>query len=254
METVRDHEGGYTRQGLMQIENTLLWAEENLRSPQVNCLEGWGVKSQAPDSPTNLRWMRVFTTMSLTHSDGYVLYITGIRFPNHKHDWRVFEVSHKVTHDRGDIHNHHHDHYWYDFWDADLGRPVGEKAQLYQTPKGATINGLFIREFDNGWAVYNRSGRDRLIKLPEKVTGSSSSVREKLWHTIPDLDGEIYLKPEPVKTDEVANPADLNGDGAVNVLDLIVIANAFGKDAPDVNGDGTVNVLDLIVVAQAFEN
>ena len=96
METVRDHEGGYTRQGLMEIENTLLWAEENLRSPQVNCLEGWGVRTQPPDSPTNLRLMRVFTTMSLTHSDGYVLYITGIRFTTHKHDWRVFEITHNT--------------------------------------------------------------------------------------------------------------------------------------------------------------
>ena len=40
--------------------------------------------------------------------------------------------------------------------------------------------------------------------------------------------------------------------GLVNVLDLVIIANAFGKDAPDVNGDGTVNVLDLVVVANAF--
>ena len=46
---------------------------------------------------------------------------------------------------------------------------------------------------------------------------------------------------------------DVNGDGIVNVLDLVILANAFGKDAPDVNGDGTVNVLDLLAVANAFE-
>ena len=87
METLRDYDGGYTHNGLIEIENTLLWAEENLREPQVNSLEGWGVETEAPDSPTNLRWMRVFTTMGLTHSDGYVLYITGIRSPDHQHDW-----------------------------------------------------------------------------------------------------------------------------------------------------------------------
>ena len=32
-----------------------------------------------------------------------------------------------------------------------------------------------------------------------------------------------------------------------------LVANAFGKDAPDVNGDRTVNVLDLVIVANAFE-
>ena len=49
------------------------------------------------------------------------------------------------------------------------------------------------------------------------------------------------------------NSADLNADGTVNVLDLVIVANTFGKDVPDVNGDGTVNVLNLVVVANAFE-
>jgi len=41
---------------------------------------------------------------------------------------------------------------------------------------------------------------------------------------------------------------DVNGDGCVNVLDLIAIRNALGSSAAqeDVNGDGAVNVLDLI--------
>ena len=69
--------GGYTRDGLIEIEDTLTWSEENFRSPQINCLDGWGIPTEPPDSPTNRRWMRVFTTMSLTHSDGYVLYATG---------------------------------------------------------------------------------------------------------------------------------------------------------------------------------
>ena len=46
--------------------------------------------------------------------------------------------------------------------------------------------------------------------------------------------------------------ADVNGDGTVNILDLVVVANAFGEAAPDLNGDGTVNVLDLVIVANAF--
>ena len=66
-------------------------------------------------------------------------------------------------------------------------------------------------------------------------------------HTLPDLDGEIYLKAETDPT------ADVNGDGAVNILDLVAVANAFGKDAPDVNGDGVVNILDLVAVANAFQ-
>ena len=239
METVRDHDGGYTRAGLIEIESTLFWAEENLRSPQINNLEGWGVETEPPDSPTNLRWMRVFTTMGLTHSDGYVLYIIGIRHPIHEHNWNVFEITHKEEHDRGREHNHHHDHYWYDFWDADLGQPIGEKAQPYRNREG-----LFIREFENGWAVYNRSGKAQKIQFPERATGVTSG-RENRWHDVPDLDGEIYLK-------RVTPMADINGDSVVNVLDLVAVANGFGTDAPDVNGDGIVNVLDLVAVANRF--
>ena len=239
METVRDHDGGYTRAGLMEIESTLFWAEENLRSPQVNCLEGWGVETEVPDSPTNLRWMRVFTVMGLTHSDGYVLYITGIRHPIHEHDWNVFEIAHKEEHDQGREHNHHHDHYWYDFWDATLGTPIEEKAQLYENSEG-----LFIREFTNGWAVYNRSGSAQEIRLPEQVTGVESGLRNTL-HIVSDLDGEIYLK-------RTTDRHDVNEDGIVNILDLVAVASGFGENAPDVNGDGVVNVLDLVAVANVF--
>ena len=49
--------------------------------------------------------------------------------------------------------------------------------------------------------------------------------------------------------------SDVNQDGQVNVLDLILVSQYFGEDVSanaqfDVNGDGAINVLDLIVVAQ----
>ena len=218
--------GGYTHGGLYEIEDTLTWSEENFRSPQINCLEGWGIPAEPPDSPDNRRWMRVFTTMSLTHSDGYVLYTTGTGFipgpdPDAIYPWEPA-----------------HEHWWYPFWDANLGHPIGSKAQQYQN-----IEGLFIREFTNGWAVYNRSGVAQTISLPESVTGVSSGI-SSITHQLPDLDGEMYLK--------APNPADVNGDGRVNVLDLVQIANGLGKSTPDPNGDGVVNILDLVFVAQQF--
>ena len=53
METGRDYDGGYTHEGLMEIETSLLWLEQNLRSPQINCLEGWGIPTEPPDSQDN---------------------------------------------------------------------------------------------------------------------------------------------------------------------------------------------------------
>ena len=53
-----------------------------------------------------------------------------------------------------------------------------------------------------------------------------------------------------------AADGDLNVDGVVNILDLVIIASHFGEridatqmPSPDVNGDGTVNILDLVYVA-----
>ena len=193
---------------------SILWLETHTRQPRVNCLEGFTIPTEAPDSPNNRRWMRTVTTLSLTHSDGYVLF------------------NHSTA----------PGHFWYDFWDADLGRPVGEKGQLYQETEG-----LYIREFTNGWAVYNHSGSEQQITLPELAVGVASRL-EGTTHTLPDIDGEMYLRVKP------KNPADVNGDGVVNILDLTLVAQAFGKDGlqGDVNRDGVVNVFDLVFVANQF--
>ena len=51
--------------------------------------------------------------------------------------------------------------------------------------------------------------------------------------------------------------ADVNNDGSVNILDLILIASNLGNAgtnlAADVSRDGVVNILDLILVAGMFE-
>ena len=223
--------GGFMETGIPEIktgadlewtinaaENSLIWLEHNLREPRINGLEGFSLPDEPLDSPNNRRWMRALTALSLTHSDGYVLYSES-------------NFSENPT---GSI--------WYDFWDADLGRPVGEKGQLYQD-----TDGLYIREFTNGWAVYNHSDAPQVITLPEEAQGVASGL-VNTEHALPNLDGEMYLRVKPV------NPADVNEDGVVNILDLTIIARDLGTDRleGDVNGDGVVNILDLVQVAGAI--
>ena len=48
---------------------------------------------------------------------------------------------------------------------------------------------------------------------------------------------------------------DVNRDGQVSILDMVLVARHFGKTVPanseiDMNGDGVVNIQDLIIVAQ----
>ena len=50
---------------------------------------------------------------------------------------------------------------------------------------------------------------------------------------------------------------DLNNDGVVNILDLVLVASQLGQDgvtSADLNGDGTVSIADLVLVADAFGN
>ena len=142
----QESQPNYTPKDLYRFENLLKWYESNLREPNFTLL--WGQVDHKP--PITQQTVRQFTTLSLTHSDGYVNVSSG------HPDIRTL---------------------WYDFWDADLGRPVGgdeTKAQLYENRKG-----LFIREFTNGWAVYNRSGKAQEIELPQEVSGWSSGVEHQ---------------------------------------------------------------------------
>ncbi len=170
-----EHDEGYNLDQILQIEKTLLWAEQHLREPRINCLEGWRVVTDymgdldtrvaERNSTENLRWMRMITTLSLTHSDGYVLFgdDNAIPAPDHLHNW-------------------------YDFYDTDLGQPIQDRAVRYRD-----IVGFFMREFENGWAVYNRSGSTQIISFNDDVTAVDSG-RWQSRHEIPNFDGEIFLK------------------------------------------------------------
>ena len=171
----REHDEGYSLNQILQMEETLLWAEHHLREPRINCLEGWrivtdytgdlNIRVDERNSEENQQWMRMITTLSLTHSDGYALFAddNAIPIPDHAHNW-------------------------YNFWDADLGQPIQEKATRYQG-----VTGLFVRAFENGWVVYNRSGTTQTITFNDYVTGVNSGNRQ-LHHEVPDFDGEIFLK------------------------------------------------------------
>ena len=103
---------------------------------------------------------------------------------------------------------------------------------------------LWLKD-ENGWAMYNRSGKDQTITLPIEMTGGVSGMTAT-QHIVPDLDGEIYLK------QETGTSVDVNSDGVVNIQDLVIVANALGEAEPDLNGDGVVNIQDLVIVANAF--
>ena len=76
------------------------------------------------------------------------------------------------------------------------------------------------------------------------------SDRSEHWSMFVGIDADVnavYKRP----LDPVAS-VDVNSDGIVNILDLVLISANFGKagqNPADVNGDGVVNIVDLVKVA-----
>lgn len=57
-----------------------------------------------------------------------------------------------------------------------------------------------------------------------------------------------------------SSPYDLNKDGDVDIVDVVIVASAFGKEEgdpgwdprADVNGDGLVDIFDLVLIGTHF--
>ena len=96
--------------------------------------------------------------------------------------------------------------------------------------------------------------------LRNTLEGHTSSVRSVAYS--PDGttlasgsdDGTVLLW-RLASTPTPALKGDVNGDGTVNIADLVLVADALGKtgqNAADVNGDGQINIADLVLVAGAI--
>ncbi len=105
--------------------------------------------------------------------------------------------------------------------------------------------------------VYPEFG-DSWLCLDWQDTNSNGIVDYCDWLILMDPGGQtVELHVEEVATDlaliEKSPPctADINGDGVVDVLDLLKLLAAWGMTgdmAEDVNDDGVVDVLDLIML------
>ncbi len=165
----------YSNEQLSKIQSAVIFNQKHLAEPALVCLEGWEVSSEynpsqttrivERNSPENLQTMRFFTTMSLTLSDGYVLFGDDNALPFWDH-----------------LHN------WYDFWEAPIGSLVSDYQELYNK-----IDSLYIREFENAWVVYNFSGISQQIEFSRKLTSVSDNSISKIF-TIANKDGGIFLK------------------------------------------------------------
>lgn len=143
-----------------KIRTTLLWAEANLRTPRINCLETWFDGSRNDSCK-----MRATTTLTLTHSDGYCLFSdpNSLPVPDHLHNW-------------------------YTFWDTPLGKPSGQGFER--------ADGSYQREYEGGTVIYNPVGSNPVsikfsVGMKSMATGLTSEE-----HSINTYDGDIFVLPD----------------------------------------------------------
>ena len=123
-----------------------------------------------------------------------------------------------------------------------------------------SIDGVLFKVFLNGQNRFEHLGFnepgwvDRSISLSEfagetvlleLVTDSGETVSCDWAHW-----ADLFIT-----TEGIESSGDVNQDGIVNVLDLILVAQNLGQKQPshpiaDVNKDGQVNILDLVLVAE----
>ena len=107
---------------------------------------------------------------------------------------------------------------------------------------------------------YFQDARERPETAPEFILGN---VYDRVQSTVSGYRAEAWavstyrngLGSPGYQPSAVAG--DLNNDGVVNILDLVMVASKFGTNGPsaaDLNGDKTVNIQDLVLVANAISN
>ena len=96
---------------------------------------------------------------------------------------------------------------------------------------------------------------DATGKAETILTLGRSPGKQTVTATAPEITRSVLTFTAIAVGEPVRLAADVNGDGIVNIQDLVLVSSNFGQtgqSSADVNGDGVVNIQDLVLVAGAF--
>ena len=141
-----------------------------------------------------------------------------------------------------------------DFLKTDGGSTFFQGGSIDNT--AGKIGGLSAARF----STQGVSGTGTLLQVRFKAKSAGETELALQKFQFGSVTGDsIPAGPHEIRitVEERLTTGDVNRDGVVSILDLILVAQQLGKRVPagsavDVNGDGVVSILDLIRVAQGI--
>jgi len=144
---------------------------------------------------------------------------------------------------------------------ATIESPIEQQTRMFVGHRDG------IRLYLNGDVVYQKNSGDSAqgyhVYFPVTLKAGTNVLLVGLdnhpnhvhqWHASFGFDVDTeYTVNAPISRDKVP-PYDVNEDGQISILDMILVGQDFGKSPPvnarsDVNGDGRVNITDIVLVA-----
>jgi outer membrane protein assembly factor BamB len=116
------------------------------------------------------------------------------------------------------------------------GYRVSEETYMEDLDRVELVYNEEKDRYEGRYSGFVRRGRYRVLFWTEDVNGNTN---EPAWI-------EVMVRG--------AVRWDVNGDGVVDILDLVLVGKNYGSSGPegDVNGDGKVDILDLVLVGKHY--
>ena len=148
---------------IAEMEELIKFHEKHLRYPKLIAFEPWRITDKSDPtnrtSEDNLRFARLYSAMATVIPEhGYILY-----------------ADNNPDFDDGD-----HDHYYYDVYSVDLGKPVSKYTPIAQ--------GVAYKKFEDGYIAFNRLDSDVTVNFAE-----FQSVIPSMDAVFLNEDGTIYV-------------------------------------------------------------
>ncbi|MFM1804296.1 MAG: hypothetical protein RL136_1175 [Planctomycetota bacterium] len=136
-------------------------------------------------------------------------------------------------------------------WDVENGAMLGEPHSICDAGDGRAVLATSASSSStvNGYNLATGYTERTYRVYPADAPAATAIVIAPPSAT--DADGDLI----PDECQGTPNPADLNGDGAVDAADLAALLNAWGACAgcaADLDGDGSVGASDLAVLLNAW--